>query len=79
MTFANSSKAIPEKVGDLMTRLYGSSELFPDDLDDAYHPAQSINYVTSHDCLRLLMIRRPHRPDTIWLMARTILMGPTTI
>jgi len=37
------------KVGDLMTRLYGSSDLFPDDLDDAYHPAQSINYVTSHD------------------------------
>lgn len=32
-----------------MTRLYGSSDLFPDDLDDAYHPAQSINYVTSHD------------------------------
>ncbi|MGC2492170.1 glycogen debranching protein [Candidatus Binatus sp.] len=37
------------KVGDLMTRLYGSSDLFPDDLDDAYHPAQSINYITSHD------------------------------
>ena len=37
------------KVGDLMTRLYGSSDLFPDDLDDAYHPAQSVNYITSHD------------------------------
>ena len=37
------------KVGDLMTRLYGSSDLFPDDLDDAYHPAQSVNYLTSHD------------------------------
>src|SRR5208337_3566838 len=42
-------KSDPGKVGDLMTRLYGSSDLFPDDLDDAYHPAQSINYVTSHD------------------------------
>ena len=42
-------KSDPVKVGDLMTRLYGSSDLFPDDLNDAYHPAQSINYVTSHD------------------------------
>jgi isoamylase len=37
------------KVGDFMTRLYGSSDLFPDDLDNAYHASQSINYVTSHD------------------------------
>ena len=42
-------KGDPGKVGDLMTRLYGSSDLFPDDLDNAYHPAQSINYVASHD------------------------------
>jgi glycogen operon protein len=32
-----------------MTRLYGSADLFPDDLADAYHPYQSINYVASHD------------------------------
>jgi isoamylase len=32
-----------------MTRIYGSSDLFPDDLDNAYHPAQSINYIASHD------------------------------
>jgi len=37
------------KVGDLMTRLYGSSDLFPDDLDNACHPGQSINYIASHD------------------------------
>ena len=45
------------RVGDLMARLYGSSDLFPDDLDDAYHPAQSINYLTSHDgfCLHDLV------------------------
>jgi isoamylase len=42
-------KSDPGKVGDLMTRLYGSSDLFPDDLDDSYHPTQSINYVASHD------------------------------
>jgi len=39
----------PGKVGDLMSRIYGSSDLFPDDLDNAYHPYQSINYVASHD------------------------------
>jgi len=42
-------KGDPGKIGDLMTRLYGSSDLFPDDLDNAYQAAQSINYVTSHD------------------------------
>lgn len=36
-------------VPDLMTRLYGSSDLFPDDLEHAMHPFQSVNYVTSHD------------------------------
>lgn len=33
----------------LMCRLYGSDDLFPDDLIHAYHPYQSINYITSHD------------------------------
>lgn len=37
------------KVGDLMSRIYGSSDLFPDDCDNAYHPYQTINYVTAHD------------------------------
>jgi isoamylase len=37
------------KVGDFMSRLYGSSDLFPDDPDNAYHASQSINYITSHD------------------------------
>jgi glycogen operon protein len=37
------------KVADLMTRIYGSSDLFPDDLDNAYRPFQTINYVDSHD------------------------------
>jgi isoamylase len=34
---------------DLMRRLYGSDDLFPDDRADAYHAYQSVNYVTSHD------------------------------
>jgi isoamylase len=36
-------------VGPLMTRLYGSCDLFPDDVMNAYHPYQGVNYITSHD------------------------------
>jgi isoamylase len=36
-------------IGALMTRLYGSVDLFPDDVVNAYHPSQSVNFVTSHD------------------------------
>ncbi len=36
-------------VPDLMRRIYGSDDLFPDSRADAYHAYQSINYVTSHD------------------------------
>ncbi len=36
-------------VGDLMTTLYGSSDLFPDDIASALRPYQSVNYITSHD------------------------------
>lgn len=37
------------KVPDLMRRIYGSDDLFPDGLNDAYHPFQSINFITAHD------------------------------
>jgi isoamylase len=37
------------KAGALMTRIYGSDDLFPDALSNVYHPYQSVNYVTSHD------------------------------
>jgi len=37
------------RVADLMTRLYGSSDLFPDDCMHALRPYQSVNYITSHD------------------------------
>lgn len=37
------------KVGALMTRIYGSDDLFPDTPPNVYHPYQSLNYVTSHD------------------------------
>lgn len=36
-------------VPDLMTRVYGSSDLFPDGPKNALRPLQSVNYITSHD------------------------------
>lgn len=36
-------------IGALMQRLYGSDDLFPDDVIDAYHAYQSVNYATCHD------------------------------
>lgn len=37
----------------MMTRLYGSTDLFPDDKVDAFRPYQSVNYVDCHDGLNL--------------------------
>jgi glycogen operon protein len=39
----------PGMVPALMQRLYGSDDLFPDDRLHAFHPYQSVNYVTAHD------------------------------
>nr|WP_146526513.1 isoamylase [Novipirellula artificiosorum] len=36
-------------VSDLMTRVYGSSHLFPDDTFHANRPFQSVNFIASHD------------------------------
>jgi len=36
-------------VPDLMRRLYGSDDLFPDSRADAFHAYQSVNYIDSHD------------------------------
>lgn len=33
----------------LMSRLYGSCDVFPDDLMNAYRPYQSVNFITCHD------------------------------
>lgn len=40
-------------VSALMTRLYGSDDLFPHDLALAYRPFQSVNYICSHDGFNL--------------------------
>lgn len=37
----------------LMTRLYGSTDLFPDTRMDAFRPYQSVNYVDCHDGLNM--------------------------
>src|SRR5437899_795797 len=42
-------KSDPGMVPDLMRRLYGSDDFFPDTRADSYHAYQSVNYVTSHD------------------------------
>ena len=36
-------------MGALMQRLYGSDDLFPDDLPNAFHAYQSVNFITAHD------------------------------
>jgi len=36
-------------VNSLIQRLYGSDDLFPDSMMDAYHPYQSVNFITAHD------------------------------
>ncbi len=40
-------------IPDLMTRLYGSADVFPDSAREAYRPWQSLNYISSHDGLTL--------------------------
>lgn len=39
----------PGLVGALMSRLYGSDDLFPGTVADACRPHQSVNFVTAHD------------------------------
>ncbi len=36
-------------LSDVMRRIYGSDDLFPDNRVDAYHAYQSVNYIDSHD------------------------------
>ncbi|NOZ37967.1 MAG: glycogen-debranching protein [Gammaproteobacteria bacterium] len=36
-------------VNSLIQRLYGSDDLFPDSRMQAYHPYQSVNFITAHD------------------------------
>ncbi|HLH36348.1 MAG TPA: isoamylase [Alloacidobacterium sp.] len=38
-----------DMVPKLMSRIYGSCDIFPDDLANSYRPYQSVNFVTCHD------------------------------
>jgi isoamylase len=42
-------RGAPGQIGTLMSRLYGSADMFPDAPGDAYRPWQSVNFVTAHD------------------------------
>jgi isoamylase len=42
-------KGDPGMLSDVMRRIYGSDDLFPDNRVDAYHAYQSVNYIDSHD------------------------------
>ena len=42
-------KGDPGMVPDVMRRIYGSDDLFPDSRRDAYHAYQTVNYIDSHD------------------------------
>ncbi len=46
-------KGDPGYVSDLMTRLYGSADVFPDSLQEACRPYESLNYVSAHDGLTM--------------------------
>lgn len=48
-TLQKSVRGDASIVGDLMTRLYGSADLFPDTRMEACHAYQSINFYASHD------------------------------
>jgi len=39
----------PGMIPELMTRIYGSADLFPDDIQHSCRPWQSVNYISSHD------------------------------
>ena len=42
-------RGVPGRVGALAQRLYGSDDLFPDDVQNSYRPFQSVNFITAHD------------------------------
>jgi isoamylase len=42
-------RGVSGRVGALMQRLYGSDDLFPDDIENSYRPFQSVNFITAHD------------------------------
>ena len=52
-TLRGFAKGDENLVSALMTRLYGSTDLFPDSRVEAFRPYQSVNYVDCHDGLNI--------------------------
>ena len=48
---------------DLMRRIYGSDDLFPDSRADAYHAYQTVNYIDSHDGFTLYDLVSYHQKN----------------
>jgi glycogen operon protein len=62
-------RGVSGRVGALMQRLYGSDDLFPDDLENSYRPFQSLNFITAHDgfCLYdLVSYNNKHNEANGW-------------
>ena len=60
-------KGDPGLVPDLMTRLYGSTDLFPDTLVDADRRYQSINFIDCHDGFNLCdLVSYTHDGQRSW-------------
>jgi isoamylase len=57
-------KGDPACVSDLMTRIYGSADVFPDSLQEACRAYQSLNYVSAHDGLTLYDLVSYNSPDS---------------
>jgi isoamylase len=64
LTARHFTKSDSGFVSDLMTRIYGSSDVFPDSLQEASRPFQSLNYVNSHDGLTLCDLVSYNSPDS---------------
>lgn len=57
-------KGDPGCVSDLMTRIYGSADVFSDSLQEACQAYQSLNYVSAHDGLTLYDLVSYSSPDS---------------
>ncbi len=64
------------QVPDLMTRVYGSCDLFPDDRLDAFRPRQSVNYLDCHDGMTLFDLVS-YNVKNNWANGHENLDGPT--
>ncbi len=54
------------RVNSLIQRLYGSDDLFPDSVMEAYRPYQSVNFITAHDGFTLYdLVAYNHKHNAI--------------